>query len=95
MKPEHYIHQLAQSFPCLRNKIPTRLWDEFDPNHFKEQMAGWSSGEYNAGLFILNVWNPGYARARNWHFDAVLAIESWDQGNRFAFTAWCLKPYFP
>jgi hypothetical protein len=93
--PTEYIMTLARSFPCLEPKL--RCWKpaSFDANDFHEIIGGWSTSEYHAALFILTVWNPGYARGKGWTFDVVEAVSSLDYVNRLPILKWMVHPYYP
>ena len=104
-KPTDYILALARSFPCLRRKLqhfdPTEPHplrpDErtFDADRFYAAMAGWSRGEELCGLFVLNVWNPSYARDNGWSFDMFRFVNTADESNLDAFQTWIACPHFP
>ena len=105
MNPTDYIFTLINSFPCLRSKVkhlnvtePHPLRPEeytFDADRFHRSMAGWSSGERLCGLFILNVWNPGYARNCGWTFDVIEFMSVASQSNLEPVINWMLNPYWP
>ena len=63
------ITQLIRSFPCLRSKLPNYAPEPFDPDAFHELIGPWSHGERLCALFILNVWNPLYAKVQGWQFN--------------------------
>ena len=93
--PSEYILALARSFPCLRVKMLGWKRQEFDADLFHDMMRGWSTSERHAGLFILTVWNPHYARKRRWTFDLVDAVSSLDADNREPILIWAQNPYYP
>src|SRR4051812_18295052 len=53
----------------------------FDPDIFAQMLGKCSSGERHCMLFILNVWNPGYAKDKGWQFDLFKAFDSLDYEN--------------
>ena len=77
---------------------PTRMNElSFDPDIFAKRLAGgMSDGERHMSLFLLNVWNPGYARQqKGWNFDLFAALRQLDGGNCAAI-AWFLHcPIWP
>ena len=93
--PTEYILALARSFPCLEPKL--RWWnpDNFDADDFHDMTRAWSTSERYAVSFVLTVWNPGYARERQWTFDAVEATSSLDLVNRMPILQWMARPYYP
>ena len=95
MNPTEYILALARSFPCLEPKL--RHWHptQFDSNDFYWMIGGWSTSERHAALFILTVWNPGYARKKKWTFDVVEAVSCLDPCNRLPIVQWMARPYYP
>jgi hypothetical protein len=93
--PTEYILSLARSLPCLEPKL--KWWNptNFDADDFHRMAGAWSTSEHHAVLFILTVWNPGYARDRGWTFDFVDAASSLDPVNRLPITRWFERPYYP
>lgn len=95
--PDEYILALIRSFPCLAIKV--RRWidrtTEFDPDEFHQLFECASTGEVLCALFILNVWNPGYAARKGWKFDLIDFIGCADDGNRRALLNWIAHPYWP
>ena len=85
---------LAMSFPSL-----TRAWgaQPFNPYH----LAAWGQAEASSGAlhcvrFMLTVWS-GQAHLEPFEvgpFDAVRALQGWDNGNRAAFAAWARAPWW-
>lgn len=53
----------------------------FDPDTFAFTVNDCSDGERWCRLFILNVWNRGYAQDRGWQFDLFKAAHVLDSGN--------------
>jgi len=93
---EKFIWELIFSFPCLRIKFGGRPWrHEFDPDKLYEAAGLWSHGEWMCVLFVLNVWNPGYAKQKGWTFDLFEFLGVADQGNRAALLKWANKPVWP
>ena len=94
---DEYIFALIRSFPCLAIKV--RRWldhtTEFDADDFYQLFECASTGETHCALFILNVWNPGYAECKGWRFDLFAFLGCADSGNRKAFLDWIANPYWP
>jgi hypothetical protein len=67
----------------------------FDPDRFAGQLGVCSSGTRHMILFILNVWNPGYAKSKGWDFNLFDALNSLDEGNRQAIAWWLHRPLWP
>jgi hypothetical protein len=100
------LSRLARSFPALAS-APARLFAApWDPIEFAEYYRPASSGEKDAALFVLSVWNPTtdwrklakLARDRSptgGFFDVHRALGNWDVGNRAAFLAWARDPWWP
>jgi hypothetical protein len=95
MTPTAQILELIASFPCLRNKVRHYQPIQFDADHFWKLFAGASHGERLCALFILNIWNPGYAVSQGWRFDLFEFIGCADGGNRSALIAWMENPFWP
>lgn len=95
MSPTEYILALARSFPCLQRKLQWWHPANFDAEVFHGMMGGWSSSERQAAYFVLTVWNPDYARERDWTFDLVEAASCLDPVNRGPILAWLNQPYYP
>jgi hypothetical protein len=95
--PDEYIFALVRSFPCLAIKV--RRWldhtTEFNADEFHGLFDCASTGEVLCALFILNVWNPGYADLKGWNFDLFKFIGCADDGNRKALFNWIARPYWP
>jgi hypothetical protein len=98
------IEQLARSFQALRT-APHHLFDPWDPLRFADYYRTGSSGEKDAALFVLSVWNP----MTNWRrvaklardrgptgglFDVHRALSNWDPANRAAFLHWARDPWW-
>jgi hypothetical protein len=96
MTASQYILSLIETFPCLREKVRGKFNDgQFDADHFMEAAGPWSSGERRCALFIVNVWDPVYAKEKGWTFDLIDACSVLDDGNRAALIAWITCPRFP
>ncbi|MGD0814301.1 MAG: hypothetical protein ABSA83_11910 [Verrucomicrobiota bacterium] len=89
------ILEVARSFPCLRIKLADWHPEKFDADHFCAMMGRWSTGETLCGLFVLNVWNPGYAESRGWTFNMLDFAGTADAGNRAALIHWLERPVWP
>jgi hypothetical protein len=89
------MQSLIDAFPCLRRKGVR--WKTGDMNDgsadFEAQISGMSSGEREAALFVLQVWNPYTKRHASRRFNVVEALNRWDEGNRAAFIAYCSDPW--
>jgi hypothetical protein len=95
--PDQIIFKLIRTFPCLA--IKAHQWlartREFDPDKFHQLFECASTGETLCALFILNVWNPGYADSKGWTFNLFDFMGCADPGNRRALLDWMTKPYWP
>lgn len=78
-----------------RNHEPETILYTFDPDKFAARLDQCSTGQRHMILWILNVWNPGYARSKGWTFDLFSALDSLDQSNREAISKWMERPIFP
>lgn len=67
----------------------------FSPDKLAAKLGKCSSGEYAMYCFILNVWNPGYAKSNGWHFDLFHALSSLDTENAQAIAWWLERPVWP
>lgn len=67
----------------------------FNADRFAATLAACSSGERLCKLWLLNVWNPGYAHSNDWNFDLFAAVRVLDSGNRQAISEWLAHPIFP
>jgi hypothetical protein len=93
---EFIICTLAQTIPVLCHKLgPDWFTKDFDQDHFHESMGGWSTGEQLAGLFLLNVWNHGYAKRKGWHFNLFDAVGTLSNDNLLPMAEWMLAPQWP
>jgi hypothetical protein len=95
--PNEYIFALIRSFPCLAIKV--RPWlartTRFDADEFHSLFDCASTGEIHCALFVLNVWNPGYAESKGWIFELFAFLGCADDGNRRALLNWIARPYWP
>ena len=100
------LEALALSFPSLRRAIPTRLFRPWDAIRFAQYCVPMSSGEKEAALFVLSVWNssddwsefglacaPGEDANRG-RFDMHRALSRWDDEHMRAFAAWVAAPWW-
>jgi hypothetical protein len=90
-----YILEIARSFPCLRLKLEDWHPIQFDPDQFFEMMGYWSTGETLCGLFVLNVWNSGYAKSKGWTFNLMDFVGTADGGNKAALIRRLERPMLP
>lgn len=67
----------------------------FEPDLFHKQWRGSSPAEYLMVLFILNVWNHGWAFEKGWTFDMFEAAGRLDSENRAAISVWLRDPIWP
>lgn len=93
--PTELILALAASFPCLVDKIAHYHPKEFEADEFHKLIGPWSSGEKLCALFILNVWNPGYAKSKGWKFDLFDFAAGCDFENKEALIRWLEHPLWP
>jgi hypothetical protein len=93
--PTEYIFQLIAEFPCLSKKMGTWRPVEFDADLFYAMLTGASHGEILCGLFVLNVWNPGYAAAKGWVFDITDFAGTATFDNRVVVMKWLADPVWP
>lgn len=62
----------------------------FDADRYALTVDDCSTYTRHMRLFILNVWNPGYARSKGWTFDLFQALRGLDDNNSRAI-AWFVK----
>ena len=67
----------------------------FDPDLFRKYARSFSDGETFMVMWILNVWNPSYAKSKKWNFDLFSALGTLDDGNRKAICDWLAHPIWP
>ena len=67
----------------------------FNPEGFAQSLGVVSSGERHMMLWLLNVWNPTYAKSNGWQFDLFEAMHCLDSSNMSAITQWISSPVFP
>ena len=89
------ILALARTFPCLEVKLRHYNPEQFDADEFHAMIGPWSSGERLCALFILNVWNPGYAKSQRWTFNLFDFVGTADPDNRQALLDWIQTPIWP
>lgn len=93
---EEIIWRLILSFPCLRLKFTGGPWPgPFDAEKLYGLSARWSTGERLCVLFVLNVWNPSYAKHKRWDFNLFDFVGTADDGNKEALLNWISKPEWP
>ena len=66
----------------------------FNPQKFAKKLTACSDGQRYMMLWILNVWNPGFARTR-WKFDLFQALGTLDGDNVAAICWWLERPIWP
>lgn len=100
------LEALARSFSSFRDRLPAELFRPWDATKFAEYCAPMSSGEKEAALFVLSVWNWmddwaqfGLSRgpkedAFRGRFDVHRALSSWDDDHTKAFLAWASAPWW-
>ncbi len=105
-KYEQRLEALARSFPTLRDRLPSFLFQPFDSHKFCEFCAPMSGGEKDAALFVLSVYNSttdwaalGLVRGEDedpmrGRFEMHRAYSNWDDGHRKAFLAWAAEPWW-
>lgn len=67
----------------------------FDPDKFARVLRVCSDGERHCVLWLLNVWNPSYAKGKGWNFDLMAAMNSLDSDSRFGIANWIASPRWP
>lgn len=93
---EFLICNLIHTIPVLSRKLgPNWFTKDFDSDNFYAMIGVWSSGEKLAAMFILNVWNPGYAKGKGWHFNLFDAVGTLDHSNIKPMIDWMLNPIWP
>lgn len=93
---EFTLCTLAQSIPVLAHKLgPDWMDKDFDPDRFYRGMDCWSTGERLAGLFLINVWNSGYAKSKGYTFNLFDAVGTLDTANLRPIAEWMLAPVWP
>lgn len=67
----------------------------FDADKYAETLYQCSDYTTHMRLWILNVWNSGYAKSKGWDFNLFKALNGLDDNNRRAI-AWFLRnPIWP
>ena len=93
---ELIIVQLIHTIPVLSRKMgPDWSTKDFDAFQFHAALEGWSAGERLAGLFVLNVWNPGLAKSEGWHFNVFDAVGTLGSENILPIALWMANPQWP
>ena len=67
----------------------------FDPPKFAYEIGAWSDGEQHAAIWLLNVWNPRWAKAEGYRFDLFAAVGTLDSFNLNAIAEWMVNPVWP
>lgn len=67
----------------------------FDPDNFFKITKACSDGEAHMILWLLNVWNPHYAKSKRRNFDLFQALNTLDSGNRQCIADWLQNPIWP
>ena len=67
----------------------------FDAPKFACEIDSWSAGEQHAALWLLNVWNPGWAKTEGHRFDLFAAVGTLDSSNLNAIAGWMVNPVWP
>ena len=95
--PDQQILALIRTFPCLSNRSHAWLTrtTEFDPEHFHSLFAHACTVEALCARFVLNVWNPHYARAKGWNFDFLTFMIVADPLSLAALLNWMRNPSYP
>ena len=81
--------------PWLDRHPKDSLTLTFNADKFASRLDACSDGQRHMILWILNVWNPGYARSQGWDFDFFKALGTLDQDNREAIRWWMQIPVWP
>jgi hypothetical protein len=68
---------------------------QFDPDEYAKELDCCSTYTRHMRLFILNVWNPGYAKSMGWHFNLFDAIGGLDGDNLAALAKFIRHPIWP
>lgn len=67
----------------------------FDADAYAKTLHQCSDYTTHMRLWILNVWNPSYAKSKGWEFNLFQALNGLDDNNRRAI-AWFLRnPIWP
>ena len=67
----------------------------FDAPKFTYEIGVWSDGEHHAAIWLLNVWNPGWAKTEGHRFDLFAAVGTLDSHNLNAIAEWMVNPVWP
>lgn len=67
----------------------------FDADRYAKTIDACSTYTRHMRLFILNVWNPGYAKSKGWTFDLFAALRGLDDNNSRAIAWFCKTSVWP
>ena len=67
----------------------------FDADRYAKTLYECSDYTTHMRLWILNVWNSGYAKSKGWHFDLFKALNGLDDNNRRAIAWFLQNPIWP
>lgn len=67
----------------------------FNADKFAQSLDASGAAERFCKLWLLNVWNPSYARLNGWDFDMITAARVLDGLNLCALGKWFANPIFP
>lgn len=67
----------------------------FDADRYAKTVDACSTYTRHMRLFILNVWNPGYAKSKGWTFDLFAALRGLDDNNSRAIAWFCKTSVWP
>lgn len=81
--------------PWLQPRYPGATELSFDPDLYAKTRHQCSTYTAHMRLWILNVWNPSYARSKKWKFDLMEAAGGLDSGNLNAIAWWLKHPLWP
>lgn len=68
---------------------------QFQPEIFARVLKVCSDGERHCVLWLLNVWNPSFAKLKGWNFDMFDAMGVLDGENRMGICEWMVNPRYP
>ncbi|MFZ5895530.1 MAG: hypothetical protein ACOY0T_31020 [Myxococcota bacterium] len=100
------LEALTRSFPSLRRRVAPELFKPWDAVRFAKYCVPMSSGEKEAALFVLSVWNwmddwsefglvaAPAGEANRGRFDVHRALSRWDDEHVKAFVAWAAAPWW-
>lgn len=87
------FHPQARPWLKAHPNRPNEL--TFDPDLYAKTLEACSDGQRHMRLFILNVWNPHYARSKGWTFDLFKAVRVLDGNNLEAVADIIRHPVWP